>query len=233
MSKTILMVLTSHKTLGTSGHPTGWWLEEMAAPYLLFRDAGIDITVASPEGGKAPLDPRSTEDNAQNDWTRRFTKDRDAMDAVNDTIPLDMVRAEDYDALFFPGGHGPMFDLAQSETVAELITDFMIEKKPVAAVCHGPAALLKAVDANDKPVLEGRKVTGFSNSEETAVQLHTLVPFLLEDELKAHGGKYECGPDWQPNVVEDGLVLTGQNPASSLPLAESLLRKMGVKFVRK
>lgn len=233
MTKSVLMVLTSHNTLGSTGHATGWWLEEMAAPYLLFRDAGLDVTVASPEGGIAPLDPRSTDDAAQNEWTRRFTKDAEAQQAVNDTIPLDMVRAEDYDALFFPGGHGPMFDLAQSETVAELITEFVLDKKPVAAVCHGPAALLRATDGNGKSVLQGKKVTGFSNAEETAVQLHTVVPFLLEDALTGQGAVYSCGPDWQPNVVEDGLLLTGQNPASSLPLGEALLRKMGVAFVRK
>ncbi len=233
MSKTILMVLTSHATLGNSGHPTGWWLEEMAAPYLLFTDAGLDVTVASPMGGKAPLDPRSTEEGAQNEWTRRFTKDKTAMEAVQDSIPLDMVRAEDYDAVFFPGGHGPMFDLAQDETVAELIGDFILDKKPVAAVCHGPAALLKAVDGNGKSILAGRRATGFSNEEETAVGLDAVVPFLLQDALAEQGAQYECGPEWQPHVVEDGLLLTGQNPASSLPLAEALLRRLGVSYIRK
>ncbi len=233
MSKTVLMVLTSHDSLGDSGHPTGWWLEEMAAPYLLFRDAGLEVTVASPQGGKAPLDPRSVEEQAQNDWTRRFMQSKEAQEAVNDTIPVDMVRAEDYDVLFFPGGHGPMFDLAVDESVSELITDFILEKKPVAAVCHGPAALLAAKDGNDNPVVAGKKVTGFSNTEEIAVALHEVVPFLLEDALKEKGGRYECGPEWQPHVVEDGLLLTGQNPASSLPLAEAVLKRLGVNFVRK
>ncbi|UZP68241.1 type 1 glutamine amidotransferase domain-containing protein [Desulfovibrio mangrovi] len=233
MSKTVLMVLTSHDTLGESGHPTGWWLEEMAAPYLLFRDAGLDVTVATPQGGKAPLDPRSTLDEAQNEWTRRFMQDKEAQDAVNDTIPVDMVRAEDYDVLFFPGGHGPMFDLAEDESVADMITDFILEKKPVAAVCHGPAALLSAMDGNGNPVLAKKRVTGFSNAEETAIALHEVVPFLLEDALKEKGARYECGPEWQAHVVEDGLLLTGQNPASSLPLAEAVLKRLGVNYVRK
>lgn len=229
MSRTVLMVLTSHDRFEAIERPTGWWLEEVAVPYLLLREAGVEVTIASPAGGKAPMDPASAETDAAHGLLSDFLNDREAMDCVNDTIPLGMVRAEDYDALFFPGGHGPMFDLSVSEEVAELVADFIREKKPVAAVCHGPAALLLAADDTGSSVIEGRRITGFSNEEETAAGLHEAVPFLLQESLIARGAEYVAGPPWQPHVLEDGPFITGQNPASSMPLAQALLRRLGIR----
>ena len=222
----ILIVLTSHDTLGNTGRKTGFWLEEFAAPYYAFVDAGAKVTLASPAGGQPPLDPKSDDPDAQTDDTRRFRQDADAQRQLAATLRLAQVQAADYDAVFYPGGHGPLWDLAEDSNSVALIETMLAAGKPVAAVCHAPGVLRHAKTADGKPLVQGRQVTGFSNAEEAAVQLSDVVPFLVEDELKQLGGQYTSGPDWQPHMVGDGLLVTGQNPASSVGVAQALLDRL-------
>jgi putative intracellular protease/amidase len=222
----ILMVLTSHDQLGNTGKKTGFWLEEFAAPYYAFKDAGAQLTLASPKGGQPPLDPKSDEPDAQTEATERFRKDSVAQSALASTVLLNSVKADDYDAIFYPGGHGPLWDLAEDKHSIALIEAFYNAGKPVAAVCHAPGVLRHAKSADGQPLVKGKQVTGFTNSEEDAVQLTDVVPFLVEDELKAKGGIFSKGPDWASYVRTDGLLLTGQNPASSQATAEALLAKL-------
>jgi len=219
----ILMVLTSHDQLGATGRKTGFWLEEFAAPYYVFVDAGATVVLASPKGGQPPLDPKSDEPDAQTDSTRRFSQDGPAKAALAHTVPLGGVNADDFDAVFFPGGHGPLWDLAEDRDSTRLIEHTLGANKPLAAVCHAPAVLRHAKDPNGGPLVLGRSVTGFSNTEEEAVQLTEVVPFLVENELKRLGGVYSKGPDWAPYILNDGFLITGQNPASSAPAAQALL----------
>ncbi len=220
----ILMVLTSHDRLGDTGKKTGFWLEEFAAPYYVFKDAGAEITLASPEGGQPPLDPKSDDESAQTDATRRFKADADAQQQLATTMPLASVRAGDFDAVFYPGGHGPLWDLAEDAQSIALIEKTFAAKKPLALVCHAPGVLRHAKAPDGQPLVKGRKVTGFTNSEEEGVQLTKVVPFLVEDMLKANGGEYAKGADWAPFVLTDGMLVTGQNPASSEGAAEALLQ---------
>ena len=219
----VLMVLTSHDQLGDTGRMTGFWLEELAAPYYVFKDAGAQIVLASPQGGQPPLDPKSNEPAFQTDDTRRFEADAQATAQLAATVRLDSVDQADFDTVFYPGGHGPMWDLAENPDSARLIESFLAADKPVALVCHAPGVLRHVKNAEGRPLVEGRKVTGFTNTEEAAVGLTEVVPFLVEDELKAKGGLYSSGPDWGRHVVQDGLLITGQNPASSADAARRLL----------
>lgn len=222
----ILVVLTSHSALGDTGRKTGFWLEELAAPYYAFKDAGAELVLASPAGGQPPLDPKSNEPANQTDHTRRFEADPAALAALAATVPLPTVSHEGFDAVFYPGGHGPLWDLASDPHSIALIERFIGAGKPAAFVCHAPG-VLRGVRAEDgRPLIEGRKVTGFANSEEEAVGLTKVVPFLVEDALKAKGGLYSKGPDWGVHVVVDGLLITGQNPASSGPAAATLLEAL-------
>ncbi len=220
----ILMVLTSHDQLGDTGKKTGFWLEEFAAPYYVFKDAGADITLASPKGGQPPLDPKSDDESAQTDATRRFKSDAEAQKQLASTVPLSSVDAEDFDAVFYPGGHGPLWDLAEDARSITLIEKAFAAKKPLALVCHAPGVLRHTKAPGGEPLVKGRKVTGFTNTEEEGVQLTKVVPFLVEDMLKANGGQYAKGADWAPFVLTDGKLVTGQNPASSEPAAEALLQ---------
>lgn len=222
----VLMVLTSHDQLGDTGRKTGFWLEELAAPYYVFEEAGYHITLASPKGGRPPLDPKSNEPAFQTDATRRFEADAEAIKALANTVKLAEVSTADFDTVFYPGGHGPMWDLAESKVSAALIESFVAAKKPIALVCHAPGVLRHVKTADGRPLVEGRKVTGFTNTEEAAVGLTKVVPFLVEDELKAKGGAYSSGPDWSSYVVQDGLLITGQNPASSAAAAERLVEEL-------
>ncbi|WP_341503641.1 type 1 glutamine amidotransferase domain-containing protein [Gallaecimonas sp. GXIMD4217] len=219
----ILMVLTSHDRLGDSGEPTGFWLEELAAPYYRFKEAGAEVVLASPQGGRPPVDPKSLAEESLTDDARRFQDDDQAMALLADTVPLKSVKADDFDALFYPGGHGPLWDLAEDAYSQALIEDFFDAAKPVAAVCHGPAVFVKVVDGEGLPFLLGKKLTGFSNAEEAAVGLTEVVPFLLEDAIVEKGGSYEKGLDWQDFVVSDGHLITGQNPQSSSSTARAVL----------
>jgi putative intracellular protease/amidase len=219
----IVMVLTSHDQLGNTGRKTGFWLEEFAAPYFVFRDAGVQVTLASPAGGQPPLDPKSDLPESQTDAMARFKRDAGAQQALSQTVKLADVKAEDYDAIFYVGGHGPMWDLVDNPVSIALIEAFYNAGKPVAAVCHSPAVFHK-VTYNGAPLVKGKRVTGFTNGEEEAVQLTHVVPFLVEDELKRVGGRYEKAADWQSFVVVDGRLLTGQNPASSTAAAQALLK---------
>lgn len=219
----ILMVLTSHDELGDTGHKTGFWAEEFAAPYYVFSEAGAEITLASPAGGKPPIDPNSESEEAQTEATKRFYQDAALQEKLAHTHKLDSVLAEDYDAIFYPGGHGPMWDLVNDKHSIKLVETFWQQGKPVSAVCHAPAVLLNA-KLGGKPLIEGRAVTGFTNSEEAGVELTEVVPFLLEDALQEKGGKYEKADDWHPFVIQDGMLLTGQNPASSEPVAKALVK---------
>ena len=222
----VLMVLTSHDQLGDTGKKTGFWLEEFAAPYYTFKDAGAQLTLASPKGGQPPLDPKSDEPDAQTAATERFRKDSAAQSALASTVLLSSVKAEDFDAVFYPGGHGPLWDLAEDKHSIALIEAFYKAGKPVATVCHAPGVLRHVKDADGQPLVKGKRVTGFSNSEEEAVQLTDVVPFLVEDMLKANGGIYTKADDWASYVTTDGLLLSGQNPASSEATAEALLAKL-------
>jgi putative intracellular protease/amidase len=219
----VLMVLTSHSELGDTGKKTGFWVEEFAAPYYTLKDAGAQITLASPKGGQPPIDPKSAEPGAQTEATRRFDKDAELQKLLANTKKLGEVKAADFDAVFFPGGHGPLWDLTKDPDSIKLIQEFWSAKKPVAAVCHAPSVLLNVKDENGEPLVKGKKVTGFTNTEEEAVQLTKVVPFLLEDELKNKGGQYSKKEDWASYVVKDGLLITGQNPASSEGAAKELL----------
>ena len=227
MAHKILMVLTSHSALGDTGKKTGFWLEEFAAPYYVFRDAGADVTLASPQGGQPPLDPKSDDAGAQTDATRRFKVDAAAQKLLAGTERLANVKASDYDAVFYPGGHGPLWDLAEDAHSIALIEATLNAGKPVAAVCHAPAVLRHPKGPDGQSVVKGKNVTGFTNTEEAAVGLTEVVPFLVEDMLKANGGHYAKLGDWQPYAITDGLLITGQNPASSEPAAHALLKKLG------
>ena len=222
----ILMVLTSHDKLGDSGKKTGFWLEEFAAPYYAFKDAGAEITLASPKGGQPPLDPKSDDASSQTDSTRRFKADQPSQVILASTRKMTEVVAGDYDAVFYPGGHGPLWDLAEDASSIALIEAMLKAGKPVAAVCHAPGVLRHCKTRSGDPVVGSKAVTGFSDTEEEAVGLTQIVPFLVEDTLKQLGGNYSKGPDWAPHVITDGLLITGQNPASSEPAAKALLAKL-------
>lgn len=220
----ILMVLTSHSELGNTGKKTGFWIEEFAAPYYLFKDAGVTITIASPKGGQPPIDPKSNEPESLTPATIKFNADEALQQLLANTVVLKEMKAEDFDAVFYPGGHGPLWDLTNDEDSIKLIEDFWNSKKPVASVCHAPSVLLNAKDADGEPLVKNKKVTGFTNGEEEAVKLTDIVPFLLEDELKNKGGDYSKKGDWATYVVVDGMLITGQNPQSSEAVAEELLK---------
>ncbi|MFC0132798.1 type 1 glutamine amidotransferase domain-containing protein [Massilia eurypsychrophila] len=225
----ILMVLTSHDRLGNTGNKTGFWLEEFAAPYYIFKDAGATVTLASPKGGQPPLDPKSDEPDSQTDATRRFKDDPAAQQALANTVALSTVAGKDFDTVFYPGGHGPLWDLAEDKDSIALIESMHAAGKLVTAVCHAPGVFKNARAADGSPLVNGKQVTGFTNTEEEAVQLTKVVPFLVEDMLKAHGGAYSKGDDWAPYVVTDGNLITGQNPASSAPAAEAALQYLTAK----
>ncbi|HDZ46574.1 hypothetical protein LCGC14_0640140 [marine sediment metagenome] len=220
----ILLVVTSHDQLGDTGKKTGFWLEELAAPYYAFIDAGAELTLASPAGGQPPLDPASSAPDAQTDATKRFEADTEAMQVLATTHKLADINLSDFDAVFYPGGHGPLWDLAEDPASIRLIEEAIAANKPVATVCHAPGVLRHVKDSDGKPLVAGRKVTGFSNSEEDAVGLTQVVPFLVEDMLKDHGGQYTKGDDWSSHVEVDGLLITGQNPGSSEATAQALLK---------
>jgi len=220
----ILMVMTSHDKLGNTGKKTGFWLEEFAAPYYTFLDAGAVVTVASPRGGQPPLDPKSDTPEGQTDATKRFKKDPAAQSVLANTVKLADVRADDYDAIFFPGGHGPMWDMPDNPTSIALVEAFVKADKPVGAVCHAPVALVNVRGKDGKYLVEGKHVTGFTNAEEEAVGLSAVVPFLLEDRLKERGGIFSKAANWVPYVRVDGKLVTGQNPASSGPGAKEIIK---------
>ncbi|OZG72792.1 type 1 glutamine amidotransferase domain-containing protein [Hahella sp. CCB-MM4] len=222
-AKKVLMVLTSHSELGNTGEKTGFWVEEFAAPYYALVDAGVEVTLASPAGGQPPIDPKSELPDFQTASTQRFDDDSETQALLANTAKLADVHSDDYDAVFYPGGHGPLWDLTESLDSIALIESFLASNKPVAAVCHAPAVLLNVKDAQGDYVVKGKAVTGFSNSEEEAVQLTEVVPFLLEDELNSRGGEYQRVADWNAFAVQDGLLITGQNPASSELVADKLL----------
>lgn len=222
----VLFVLTSHDELGDTGEKTGFWVEEFASPYYTLLDKGADITVATPKGGKAPIDPNSDTEDNQTEATKRFHKDEAAQKVINNTKKLSDVKAEGFDAVFYPGGHGPLWDLANDKTSIELIETFNRQEKPIAFVCHAPAALKEVKGTDGEPLVKGKKVTGFTNSEEKAVELTDVVPFLVEDMLKKNGGIYSKGDDWAEYVLVDGNLITGQNPASSELVAEKLYAKL-------
>jgi putative intracellular protease/amidase len=219
----ILMVLTSHDQLGNTGRKTGFWLEEFAAPYFVFRDAGVDLTLASPKGGQPPIDPKSDSPADQTPAMARFKEDDAAKKALANTRKLGDMKAEDYDTVFYVGGHGPMWDLVDNPDSIRLIESFYNSGKPVAAVCHSPAVFHRVM-YKGAPLLKGKRVTGFTDGEEAAVQLTKVVPFLVEDELKRVGALYEKAADWAPFAIVDGRVITGQNPASSTVAANSVLK---------
>ncbi len=223
----VLIVLTSHDELGTTGRKTGFWLEELAAPYYTFKDAGAEIVLASPKGGQPPLDPKSNEPDFQTELTRRFQGDAAANAQLASTVRLDSVSQSDFDTVFYPGGHGPLWDLAEDTHSIALIESFIAAGKPVALVCHAPGVLRHVKAADGKALVDGKKVTGFTNTEEEGVGLTEVVPFLVEDTLKGLGGDYSKGPDWGSYVVSDGLLITGQNPASSSETAAVLMQQVG------
>ena len=222
----ILMVLTSHDELGNTGKKTGFWFDELASPYYTFKDAGAEVVLASPKGGQPPLDPKSNEPEFQTDQTHRFEADTAANAKLAATLRLDGVSPADFDTVFYQGGHGPMWDLAEDPNSIRLIESFLAAGKPVALVCHAPGALHHVKTPEGKPLVEDKKVTGFTNTEEEGVGLTDVVPFLVEDELKAKGGLYSKGPDMAPYVVSDGLLITGQNPNSSGPAAKVLIEQL-------
>jgi putative intracellular protease/amidase len=219
----VLMVITSHDQLGNTGRKTGFWLEELAAPYFVFKDSGAEITLASPKGGRPPLDPKSNEPEFRTDLTLRFEKDAAAEAQLDKTVRLDSVKQESFDTVFYPGGHGPMWDLAEDENSIKLIESFLAAGKPIAIVCHSTGALHHVKTPDGKPLVQGKEVTGFTNGEEEAVGLTKVVPFLVEDEMLRLGAIFSKKANWAPHVVSDGLLITGQNPASSGPAAKTLL----------
>ena len=219
----ILVVLTSHDQLGDTGLPTGFWLEELAAPYYVFKDAGADLTLASPLGGQPPLDPKSDDADAQTDATHRFKADSAANSKLASTAKLDSLAASDFDAVFYPGGHGPLWDLVDNPASIKLIEDFWASNKPVSAVCHAPIALVNAKDSSGEFIVKGRDVTGFTNSEEAAVGLTDVVPLLVENTMITRGAKYSKADDWQSYTRQDGNLITGQNPGSSEAVAHLVL----------
>ena len=222
------MVLTSHEQLGNTGKKTGFWLEEFAAPYYAFKDAGATIALASPGGGQPPLDPKSDTPDSQTKDTQRFKADPAAQTALSQTIKLSQISSGDFDAVFYPGGHGPLWDLAEDKSSIALIETMLGANKPVALVCHAPGVLRHVKAVNGDPVVQGKAVTGFTNTEEEASGLTKIVPFLVEDMLRNNGGNYSKVANWQPHVVKDGLLITGQNPASSEPAAKELLEKLSL-----
>jgi putative intracellular protease/amidase len=226
--KKVLFVVTSHDKLGNTGEKTGFWTEELAAPYYALADKGIQIDIVTPLGGQPPIDPKSEDPSAATEDTKRFDADKVLLDKLKNTKKLSEVNQADYDAVFYPGGHGPLWDLSEDKTSAALIVDFYNHKKPVAFVCHAPG-VLKDVKVNGEYLVKGKKVTGFSNTEEAAVGLTDIVPFLLEDVLQKNGASYSKVEDWHPYAVEDGLLITGQNPASSKLVAEKLLEQLNAK----
>lgn len=223
MSKKVLFVLTSHDELGNTGQKTGFWTEELAAPYYALSDKGVEITLASPKGGQPPIDPKSEDPSSQTDATRRMDNDEVLNEKLKNTHKLSEVKSEDFDAVFYPGGHGPLWDLAEDKVSQDLIVDFYSNDKPVAFVCHAPG-VLKDVKIDGEYLVKGKNVTGFTNTEEEAVQLTDVVPFLVEDMLKKNGGSYSKVEDWAPYAVVDGRLVTGQNPASSEKVAGELLK---------
>jgi putative intracellular protease/amidase len=223
MTKKILMVLTSHDELGNTGKKTGFWVEEFAAPYYAFIDAGVEVTLATPKGGQAPIDPTSTLEDFQTAATARYDGDDTAQAKIATTVKLSSLNESDFDGVFYPGGHGPLWDLTDNADSISLIESFLKAGKAVATVCHASAALLNVKQASGDFAIKGKAVTGFTNSEEEAVQLTEVVPFLLEDELIKRGGEYQKAQDWNAFAVQDGLIITGQNPASSALAAEKLL----------
>jgi putative intracellular protease/amidase len=225
-SKKVLMILTSHAELGNTGEKTGFWVEEFAAPYYVFVDAGIEVTLASPKGGQPPIDPKSELQDFQTADTKRYDADSHAKSLLANTHKLESLKVADYDAVFYPGGHGPLWDLVDNQNSISLIQDMLASEKPVATVCHATAALLKVKDSKGDSIVKGKAVSGFSNSEEEAVQLTDIVPFLLEDELVKLGGDYQKVADWHPFAVQDGLLITGQNPASSELAARKLIAQL-------
>ena len=225
----ILMVLTSHDQLGNTGKKTGFWLEEFAAPYYVFKDAGADVTLASPKGGQPPLDPTSDAPDAQTAATERFKHDIAAQQALGHTAKLSGMLAGNFDAVFYPGGHGPLWDLASDEHSIRLIEAMHHAGKPVAAVCHAPAALQNTFDADGEPLVQGKRVTGFSNTEEAAAKLTDVVPFLVENMLKSNGGLFSKAGDWQAHIEADGNLITGQNPASSEAAAREVLKQLATQ----
>lgn len=222
----VLMVITSHDKLGNTGEKTGFWLEEFAAPYYQLIDAGFSVTLASPLGGQPPLDPKSAEADFQTDATRRFEQDKENQAVLATTTKLELIDANDYAAVFYPGGHGPMWDLTTNQKSIALISAFIEQNKPVAVVCHSTSVLLNVKDKNGAAIVQGKKITGFTNSEEDAVQLTDIVPFLLEDELIKQGANYQKGDDWASFVVEDSGIISGQNPASSSEVATRLIKQL-------
>lgn len=222
----VLFVLTSHNKLGNTGKATGSWIEEFATPYYYFLDKGVDVVIATPNGGQAPIDPKSTDPSFQTEATKRFYADKKAQLALSKTIKLSTVKHNQFKAVFYPGGHGPMWDLSNDKNSIATIQSFYNNNKPIAFVCHGSAALVNVKDASGKYLIDGKKVTSFCNSEESAVQLTQIVPFSLEDKLKERGAKYSKGADWNSYVVEDGLLLSGQNPQSSEEVASRLYSKI-------
>lgn len=224
--KKVLFVLTSHDELGTTGRKTGVWIEEFAAPYYYLADADVEVTVASPKGGRPPIDPMSEEPRYQSEHTKRFYKDDQMQEMFSNTLKLEDISEDDYDAVFYPGGHGPMWDLAEDSHSIALIERFYSHNKPVTAVCHGPAAFKNVKNPDGTPLIGGKKVSGWSNTEEAAVNATDIVPFSLENMLKENGGIYAKTDDWGVHVVVDGLLITGQNPASSILVAEKLLEKI-------
>lgn len=226
--KKVLFVVTSHDKLGDTGEKTGFWTEELAAPYYELIDNGIQIDIATPLGGQPPIDPKSEDPSAATEDTKRFDKDTVLLDKLKNTMKLSDVKESDYDAVFYPGGHGPLWDLAEDKKSSDLISAFYSNNKPVAFVCHSPGAL-KNVKVNGEFLVKGKKVTGFSNSEEEAVGLTKVVPFLLENVLQENGASYSKVEDWQPYAIEDGLLITGQNPASSKLVAKKLITQLNAK----
>jgi putative intracellular protease/amidase len=222
----VLIVLTSHSELGNTGKKTGFWIEEFAAPYYTMADAGAEVTIASPKGGQPPIDPKSDEPENQTPATERFHADAALKEKLSQSIVLSTVKESDYDAVFYPGGHGPLWDLANDSDSISLIETFHKNNKPVALVCHAPGALIHVKDENGDPLVKGKNVTGFSNTEEDAVQLTDVVPFLLEDEMVKLGANYSKGADWGSYVKKDGLLITGQNPGSSEETAKLLLKTL-------
>lgn len=228
-TKRILFIVTSHDELGNTGKKTGLWIEEFAAPYYALTDQGVEVTIASPKGGQAPIDPKSSLPESSTPATKRFYEDKSTQDKLSHTEKLSKVSQEGYDAVFYPGGHGPMWDLSEDLQSAKLIESFYQQHKPIAFVCHAPAALKNVKDSHGQPLVKGKNVTGFANTEEEGVQLTHVVPFLLEDMLKKNGANYQKGADWEAFAVEDGLLITGQNPASSVLVAQMLMKQLNSK----
>ena len=228
----VLMVITSHDQLGNTGRKTGFWLEELAAPYYVFKDTGVEVTLASPKGGRPPLDPKSNESEFRTELTLRFEQDEDAQAELDKTVRLDSVRQEDFDTVFYPGGHGPMWDIAEDKHSIRLIESFIDAGKTIAVVCHSTGALRHVKTPDGRLLVQGKEVTGFTNGEEEGVGLTKVVPFLVEDEMLTLGAVFSKKADWAPHVVSDGLLITGQNPHSSGPAAYTLLAAVKQKIKR-